>query len=80
METPEISGAPQELYKVLEQKEGGGGAAAGFFGGDKRYALEKTAAGSRDVQVALNPDELVDQLTDEDALKERYEQELEVGR
>ena len=59
---------------MLEQRESGG-AGAGFFGADKRYVLDK----EKDVQIALNPDELVDQLTDETALKERYEQELEVS-
>jgi hypothetical protein len=29
------------------------------------------------VSIALNPDELADQLGDEEALKERYEQEVE---
>jgi len=29
------------------------------------------------VSIAINPDELVDQLGDEEALKERYEQEVE---
>lgn len=33
---------------------------------------------SRDVQIALNPDQLVEQLGDEEALKERYEKAVEV--
>ena len=74
LETPDTVSGPKELYKVIEQREVSG-TQAGLFGSDKRYVLEN----SRDVQVALNPDELVETLRDEDALKERYDQELEVS-
>jgi hypothetical protein len=33
---------------------------------------------SRDVQIALNPDELAEQLNDPEGLKERYDKEMEV--
>lgn len=67
LETP-LEG-PQALYKKLEQTDAGGaGAAGGFFAGEKRYA-GLGGASSRDVQIALNPDELVDSLRDESALK-----------
>lgn len=75
LETPDSAApsGPKELYKVLEQKDVST-AQGGLFGSDKRYVLD----GGRDVQIALNPDEIVEQLRDEDALKERYETELEV--
>jgi hypothetical protein len=72
LETP-MEG-PRELYKKLEQTEAGGAGASGFFAGEKRYAGLSGASGSgssRDVQIALNPDELVDSLRDENALKVR---------
>lgn len=69
LETP-LEG-PQALYKKLEQTDAGaagGGGGGGFFAGEKRYA-GLGGASSRDVQIALNPDELVDSLRDENALK-----------
>ena len=67
LETP-LEG-PQALYKKLEQTDAGGaGAAGGLFAGEKRYT-GLGGASSRDVQIALNPDELVDSLRDENALK-----------
>jgi hypothetical protein len=69
-ETPDVSG-PKELYKVIEQRDVSG--TQGLFGSSKQYML-----GNRDVQIAINPDELEEQIRDEDALKERYEAEIEV--
>lgn len=80
-ETTGISAAPAELYKVVPQRETNVGAGA-LFGGDRKYVLPGAKAGGagvgadgaevpRDVQVSLNPDEVDEQLADEEALRER---------
>ncbi|CAN0483250.1 unnamed protein product, partial [Hapterophycus canaliculatus] len=71
---------PQELYKVVPQRESNVGAA--IFGGDRKYVLPGSKAGgggaggdaseaARDVQVSLNPDEVDEQLNDEEGLREK---------
>lgn len=80
-DTTGISAVPQELYKVVPQHNATVGTAA-LFGGDRKYVLPGAkgpgggAAGDgtevpRDVQVSLNPDEVDEQLADEEALRER---------
>jgi len=75
LDTPEtpLSAVPRDLYKVVEQKETGIG--GGLFGSDKKYVIP--GMGPNEIQVALNPDQLEEQLGDEDVLKEKYELEME---
>jgi len=77
VDTPEtpLSAVPPSLYKVVEQRETGVG--GGLFGADKKYMVPGMGG---DIQVALNPDQLEEQLGDEDILKEKYEIELEAKR
>lgn len=85
VDTPDTTGlstVPQELYKVVPQKDTNVGAGT-LFGGDRKYVLPGTkgvggamGAGDasevpRDVQVSLNPDEVDEQLADEEGLREK---------
>jgi len=82
-DTTGISAVPQELYKVVPQRDAAVGSGA-LFGGDRKYVLpgSKTGGGAaglggdaseapRDVQVSLNPDEVDEQLNDEEGLREK---------
>ncbi|CAM9213640.1 unnamed protein product [Chrysoparadoxa australica] len=75
LETPETPAVlpPRELYQVIEQQDTSVG--SGLFGADKTYKVpgEGKGGGDGDVAVALNPDELEDQLEDAEGLKERYD-------
>jgi len=78
LDTPEtpLSAVPRDLYKVVEQKETDIG--GGLFGSNKKYVVP--GMGQNEIQVALNPDQLEEQLGDEDVLKEKYELEMEAQR
>lgn len=86
-DTTGLSAVPQELYKVVPQREAAVGSGA-LFGGDRKYVLpgSKSGAGAggaaalgggdasevpRDMQVSLNPDEVDEQLADEEGLREK---------
>lgn len=84
-DTTGLSAVPQELYKVVPQRESAVGAGA-LFGGDRKYVLPGSKAGGgaagvggpgdaseapRDVQVSLNPDEVDEQLNDAEGLREK---------
>ena len=81
-DTTGISAVPQELYKVVPQRDAAVGGAA-LFGGDRKYVLPGAKAGGgagaggvgdgvpQDVQVSLNPDEVDEQLADEEGLREK---------
>lgn len=80
-DTTGISAVPQDLYKVVPQRESAVGTGA-LFGGDRKYVLPGAKGGGgaaggdgteipRDVQVSLNPDEVDEQLADEEGLRER---------
>ena len=85
-DTTGLSAVPQELYKVVPQRESAVGSGA-LFGGDRKYVLPGSKAGGaagaaglgggdaseapRDVQVSLNPDEVDEQLNDEEGLREK---------
>lgn len=86
-DTTGLSAVPQELYKVVPQRESNVGSGA-LFGGDRKYVLPGSKAGAgggaaaaglggdaseapRDVQVSLNPDEVDEQLNDEESLREK---------
>ncbi|CAM9256131.1 unnamed protein product [Scytosiphon promiscuus] len=84
-DTTGLSAVPQELYKVVPQREAAVGSAA-LFGGDRKYVLPGSKAGGgaaggdaseapRDVQVSLNPDEVDEQLNDEEGLREKFEEQ-----
>ncbi|CAM9537240.1 unnamed protein product [Pylaiella littoralis] len=88
-DTTGLSAVPQELYKVVPQKESAVGSAA-LFGGDRKYVLPGAKTGGagaaglgagdaseapRDVQVSLNPDEVDEQLNDEEGLREKFEEQ-----
>lgn len=84
-DTTGISAVPPELYKVVPQREANVGTGA-LFGGDRKYVLPGAKGGGgggaagggdgtevpRDVQVSLNPDEVDEQLADEEGLRERW--------
>lgn len=84
-DTTGLSAVPQELYKVVPQRESAVGSGA-LFGGDRKYVLPGSKGGAgggaaglagdaseapRDVQVSLNPDEVDEQLNDEEGLREK---------